>query len=188
MLTKFAILLLYSPYSFTASCLNVPQKIKHTYVRVFLFKLFNLGMKNAINQASLRRRYILSRSNLNQFIRLRFEIFGPNWSDILVIPGRPACPAPASAVVTAVLQVVVDVADHVLDGLVAPLRVQRVLDRVGRLDEVVHVDARPLDEQAPEDARQVEEERLDEEEDGKPLVVAEVLLDGARLPGHRAVR
>jgi len=47
----------------------------------------------------------------------------------------------SAAVVSLVLQIVIKMSDHVLDGLVAALRVQRVLDRVGRLDEVVHVDA-----------------------------------------------
>ena len=68
--------------------------------------------------------------------------------------------AAAGPVALLVLEVVVEMADHVLDGLLAPLRVQRVLDRLGRLDEVVDVDARPVVEQAPEQARHVEQQRL----------------------------
>jgi len=93
----------------------------------------------------------------------------------------------AASVVSLVLQIVVQMPDHVLDGLVAALRVQRVLDRVCRLDEVVDVDSRPLAEEPPEDARQVEEKCLDEQKDGNPLVIAEVLLDGAWLTGDRVV-
>ena len=95
--------------------------------------------------------------------------------------------AETTTVVALVLQVVVEVSDHVLDGLVAPLRVQRVLDRVGRLDEIVDVDAGPLAEQTPEDARQIEEKRLDEKENGNPLIIAEVLLDGTWLAGNRVI-
>jgi len=78
--------------------------------------------------------------------------------------------------------------DNILDGLGAALRIQRVLDRIGRLHEVVDVDAGPLAEQPPEDAWQVEEERLDKEKDGNPLVVAEILPDGTRLAGNRVFR
>jgi len=60
--------------------------------------------------------------------------------------------AESTAVVSLILQVVIQMSDHVFDGLVAALRVQGVLDRVCRLDEVVHVDTGPLAEQLPEDA------------------------------------
>ena len=40
----------------------------------------------------------------------------------------------------------------------------------------------------PDDRRYVEEERLDEQHDRHPLVVAEVLLDGALLAGDHPLR
>ena len=64
--------------------------------------------------------------------------------------------AAAGPVALLVLEVVVEVADHVLDGLFAAFRVQRVLDRLGRLDEIVDVDARTVVQQSPEQARYVE--------------------------------
>ena len=77
--------------------------------------------------------------------------------------------------------------DHVLDRLVSALRVQRVLDRLGRLHEIVHVDTGPIAEDAPEQARDVEEEGLDQQHDGDPLVVADVLLASARNARYRVV-
>jgi len=74
-----------------------------------------------------------------------------------------ACAA-ADPVAVLIFEVVVEVANHVLDRLLTPLRVECVLDRLGRLDEVVDVDARPVVEHAPEEARQVEEERLEKVE------------------------
>jgi len=47
-------------------------------------------------------------------------------------------------------------ADHVLDGLLASFRVQRVLDRLGCLDKVVDVDAGTVVQQSPEQTRNVE--------------------------------
>ena len=82
----------------------------------------------------------------------------------------------------------VHVSDHVLDRLITALRVQRVLDRVGRLDQVVYIDAGPFAEHLPEQTGQVEEKRLDQQEHGNPLVVAEILLDSTRLTGNRVIR
>ena len=64
----------------------------------------------------------------------------------------------------------VEVADHVLDGLLAALRVQRVLDRLGRFDEVVDVDARAIVEQAPEQTRHVEQQRLARDRHARSLL------------------
>jgi len=78
---------------------------------------------------------------------------------------------------------------RVLDGLLASLGVQRVLYSVGSLDEVVDVDAGPLAEHPPDEARSVEEERLDQQHHRHPLVVTDVVLDGARLqPYWRTLR
>jgi len=59
--------------------------------------------------------------------------------------------AASASVLALVVEVVVEMPDHVLDCLVAALRIQRVLDRVSCLDEVVDVDARPLAEHLPDD-------------------------------------
>ena len=66
----------------------------------------------------------------------------------------------AGTVALLVLEVVVEMSDHVLDGLLASLRVQRVLDRLSRLDEVVDVDTGTVVEQSPEQARHVKQQRL----------------------------
>jgi len=68
-----------------------------------------------------------------------------------------------------------------LDGLFAPFWVECVLDGVCSLDEVVDIDSRALAENAPDQTRSVEEERLDKQHHRHPLVVADVVLDGARL-------
>ena len=60
--------------------------------------------------------------------------------------------ATSAAVFALVFQIVVKMADHVLDRLVASFRIQRVLDRLGRLDEVVHVDTGSVAAYAPHDA------------------------------------
>ena len=82
--------------------------------------------------------------------------------------------ATSAAVLALVVQVVIEVADHVLDRLVAAFRVQRVLDRLGRFHEVVDVDAGSVAAYPPDDAGKVEQEGHDEENDRDPLVVADV--------------
>jgi len=64
---------------------------------------------------------------------------------------------------------------------------ERVLDGrpIRSLGEVIDVDAGALAEDAPEEARSVEKERLDQEHHRYPLVVADVVLDGARLKPDR---
>jgi len=57
--------------------------------------------------------------------------------------------AAAASVFALVVKVMVKMANHVLDGLVATFWVQRILDRLGRLDEVVDVDTRSLTEDLP---------------------------------------
>ena len=94
----------------------------------------------------------------------------------------------SAAVLALVVQVVVEMPDHVFNGLVAALRVQRVLDRVGRLHEVVNVDAGTFAEHLPDDRRQVEQESLDQQHDRHPLVVTQVLLDGTLLAGDYPFR
>jgi len=96
--------------------------------------------------------------------------------------------AASAAVLTLVVEIVVQMADHVLDGLVAALRIQSVLDRVGRLYEVVDVDAGPLAKHLPDDRRQIEEKGLYQQHDRHPLIVAEMLLDGAFLAGDYPLR
>ena len=58
--------------------------------------------------------------------------------------------ATSAAVLALVFQIVVEMADHVLDRLVASFRIQRVLDRLGCLDEVVHVDSGSVAAYAPD--------------------------------------
>ena len=96
--------------------------------------------------------------------------------------------ATSAAVLALIVQVVIHVTDHVLDRLVASFRIQRVLDRLGRLDEVVHVDSGSVAEDAPEQARDVEQERLDEQHHRHPLVVADVTLQCSRHPGQACLR
>jgi len=91
----------------------------------------------------------------------------------------------SSAVVPLVVEVVVEVADHVANGLLASLRVERVLDGLGCLDEVVDVDAGAVAEDTPEDARDAEEHRLREQYDRHPLIVADVTLHHAHLARYR---
>ena len=49
--------------------------------------------------------------------------------------------ATAGTVSLLILEIVVQMSYHVLDRLLSSLRVQRVLDRLGRLDKVVDIDA-----------------------------------------------
>ena len=65
-------------------------------------------------------------------------------------------------ILTLVVQIVVHVADHVLDRLVASFWVQGVLDRLGSFHEVVDVNSGSVAEYAPEQARDVEEKCLDQ--------------------------
>lgn len=89
--------------------------------------------------------------------------------------------AAASSVLPLILQIVVEVSDHVLDRLVPALRIESVLDRVRRFDEVVDVDSRTFAEDPPDEAGQIEEEGLNEKKDGNPLVVTDVLLHRTHL-------
>ena len=82
--------------------------------------------------------------------------------------------ATSATILTLVLQVVIKMADHVLDRLVASFRIKGVLDRLGSFHEVVDVDSGSVAAYAPDDAGKVEEKRLDKENDGDPLVVADV--------------
>ena len=76
---------------------------------------------------------------------------------------------------------------NLLDGLFSSFRIEGVLDSVRSLDEIVDVDAGAFAEDAPDDARHVEEERLDEQHHRNPLIVADVVLDGARLQPDRGI-
>ena len=60
-----------------------------------------------------------------------------------------------------VVKATVDVTYHVLDGPHPDLR-RLVLGVAGQGDDAVHVDAGVAVEQAPDDARDVEEQRLDQ--------------------------
>ena len=90
----------------------------------------------------------------------------------------------SSPVLTLVVQVVIQMTDHVLDRLITPLRVQGILDRLRRLHQVVHVDPWAITEHPPQKARQVEQEGLKKKHDGNPLVVTQVLLQGTRLTSY----
>jgi len=83
-----------------------------------------------------------------------------------------------------VVEVVVEMSNHVADRLLASLRVQCVLDGLCRLDEVVDVDAGTIAEDAPEHARHAKQQRLREEHDRHPLIVADMSLNDARLTGN----
>jgi len=89
----------------------------------------------------------------------------------------------SAAVVVLVVEVVVEVPDHVANRLLASFRVQCVLDRLRRLDKVVDVDAGTVAEDAPEHARHPEQQRLREKYDRYPLIVADITLNDARLTG-----
>ena len=82
-----------------------------------------------------------------------------------------------------VVEVVVEMSDHVANGLLASLRVQRVLDRLCGLNEVVDVDAGSVAEDAPERGRHAKQQRLREKHDRYPLIVADMSLNDARLTG-----
>ena len=74
-----------------------------------------------------------------------------------------------------VVKAAVDVAHHVLDGAHSDLG-RLVLGVAGQGHDAVHVDAGVAVEQAPDDARQVEHERLDQQHDRHPLVVGQLVL------------
>ena len=101
-------------------------------------------------------------------------------------PAQPV--AAASLVLPLIVQVVIQMPDHVLDRLVPPLRVEGVLDRLGGFDEIVDVNSRPFAEDPPHEAGYVEHERLHEKQQWYPLVVPDVLLEGSRLPWLHALR
>lgn len=79
----------------------------------------------------------------------------------------------------------VEMSNHVPDRLLAAFRVERVLDGLGGLDEVVDVDAGPVAEHAPEHARHTEQQRLYQQHDRHPLVVADMTLDDTGLSRYR---
>lgn len=58
--------------------------------------------------------------------------------------------ATAGPVTALIFEIVVEMSDHVLDGLLTSLGVERVLDRLGSVDQVVDVDTRPVVQRAPE--------------------------------------
>jgi len=87
----------------------------------------------------------------------------------------------SAAVVSLVVEVVVEVSDHVADCLLASFRVQRVLDRLGRLDEIVDVDAGTIAEDAPEHARHAKQQSLCQQYHRHPLIVADVTLNDTWL-------
>jgi len=95
--------------------------------------------------------------------------------------GRPMRSSTSAAVVALVVEVVVEMSNHVANGLLASLRVQCVLDRLGRLDQVVDVDAGTVAEDPPEHTRQPEQKRLRQQNDRHPLIVADVTLDDTYL-------
>jgi len=66
----------------------------------------------------------------------------------------------AGAVALLVLEVMVEMSNHVFDRLFSSLRVQSVLDRLGSLDEIVDVDAGTVIQQSPKQTRQVKQQRL----------------------------
>ena len=66
----------------------------------------------------------------------------------------------SAAVVALVIEIVVEMSNHVANRLLSSLWVQSVLDRLGRLDEVVDVDAGTVAEDAPEHARHTKQQRL----------------------------
>jgi len=66
----------------------------------------------------------------------------------------------STAVVALIIQIVVEMPNHVANRLLSSFRVQRVLDRLGRLDEVVDVDTGTIAEEAPEHARHTKQQRL----------------------------
>ena len=91
----------------------------------------------------------------------------------------------SAAVVALVVEVVVEVSYHVTNRLLASLRIQRVLDRLRRFHEVVDVDARTVAEHSPEHARHAKQQRLCEQYDRYPLVVADVALNDTWLTRYR---
>jgi len=90
----------------------------------------------------------------------------------------------SASVVALVVEVVVEMSNHVANRLFASLRVQRVLDRLGRLDEVVDVDAGTVAEDTPEHTRHAKQKGLCEKYDRHPLIVADVTLDDTVLTRH----
>ena len=90
----------------------------------------------------------------------------------------------SAPVFSLVIQIVIQMANHVLDGLVPPLWIQGILDGFCCLYEVVDVDTWSVTKDSPEEAWQVEQEGLDKQYNRNPLVVSYVLLNDARLSCH----
>ena len=87
----------------------------------------------------------------------------------------------SATVVVLVVEVMIEMSNHVANCLLASLRVQSVLYRLSRLYKVVDVDTGTVAEDAPERARHTKQQRLSEKYDRYPLVVADVTLNDTWL-------